>query len=67
MNEDKPGWHKDEPVERFYVNYEPKNNPPTHEAILPNHGEKELKSSTIAVCVTNDSNKNLTTSQKDLL
>ena len=36
LKEDKPGWQKVKPVERFYVKYEPKNNLPTHEANLPN-------------------------------
>ena len=30
LKEDKPVWQKDEPVERVYVNYDPKNNLPTH-------------------------------------
>ena len=29
LKEDKPGWQKAEPVERFYVKYDPKNNLPT--------------------------------------
>ena len=40
LKEEKPGWQKDEPVERVYVKYNPKNNPPTHEATLLNHREK---------------------------
>ena len=36
LKEDKPGWQKAEPVERVYVNYDPNNNLPTHEATLPN-------------------------------
>ena len=37
LKEDKPDWQKAEPVERFYVKYDPKNNLPTHKATLPNH------------------------------
>ena len=36
LEEDKPGWQKTEPMERFYIKYDPKNNLPTHEYILPN-------------------------------
>ena len=53
LKEDKPGWNKSEPVERVYVKYDPKNNIPTHEATLPNQIEKEAKSLTNAVYVTN--------------
>ena len=35
LKEDKPGWHKADPVERFYVKYDPKNNLPTHKYNLP--------------------------------
>ena len=37
LKEDKPGWHKSEPVEKVYAKYDPKNNLPTHKATLPNH------------------------------
>ena len=67
MKEDKPGWHKAEPVERVYVKYDSKNNLPTHEANLPIQREKEAKELTNAVCVTNEANQNLTPSQKELL
>ena len=40
LEEDKPGWQKAQPVERVYINYEPKNNLPNHEAVLPNQREK---------------------------
>ena len=53
LKEDKPGWQKAEPVERFYVKYDPKNDLPTHEATLPNQIKKEAKALTNAVCVTN--------------
>ena len=36
----KPGWTKAKPVEKFYVNYNPKNSLPTNEATLPNQREK---------------------------
>ena len=36
LKEYKPGWKKDEPVERVYVKYDPKNNLPTREATLTN-------------------------------
>ena len=37
LKEYKPCWKKDEPVERVYVKYDPKNNLPTHKDNLPNH------------------------------
>ena len=40
FKEDKPGWKKAEPVKRVYIKYDPKNNLPTHEDILPNQREK---------------------------
>ena len=67
MKEDKPGFQKAEPIERVYVKYDPKNNLPTYEAIIPKKREKEVKEWAIDVCVTNEANQNLTTSQKDLL
>ena len=36
LKEDKPGWHKAKPVYIVNINYDPKNNPPTHEDIIPN-------------------------------
>ena len=54
--EDKPGWQNAEPVERVYVNYDPKNNLPTHEATLPKKRYKEDKALTNAICVTNEAN-----------
>ena len=62
MKKEKPGWKNDEPVERVYVNYDPKNNLPTHEANLPNQREKETKALKSAVCVINEANQNLTPS-----
>ena len=56
LEEDKPGWKKDEPVERFYVKYDPKNNLPTHKATLHNQREKEVKALASDVCVTNKAN-----------
>ena len=37
LKEYKPGWHKAESIERVYVKYDPKNNLPTNESIIPNH------------------------------
>ena len=54
------GWKKSEPVERVYVKYDPNNNLPTNEAILPNQIQKEVKSLANDVRVTNESNQNLT-------
>ena len=56
LKEDKPGWQKAKPVERFYVKYDPKNNLPTHESTLLNQREKEAKALRSAVCVTNKAN-----------
>ena len=67
MKDNKLGWHKTEPVDRVNIKYDPKNNLPTHEAILPNHIDKDFKPLAISVCVTNKSNQNLTPSQKELL
>ena len=67
MKEDKPGWKKDDTVERVYVKYDPKKKIPNHEDILPNQREKGVKELSSAVCVTNESNQNLTTSQEELL
>ena len=67
LKEYKPGWQKAKPVGRVYVKYYPKNNLPTHEATLPNQREKEAKALTNDVCVTNEANKNLNPSQKELL
>ena len=53
MEGDKPGWQKAEPVERVYVKYDPKKNLPNHKAALPNQRDKEFKTFTSAVCVTN--------------
>ena len=50
-----------------YIKYDPKNNLPTHESTLPNQIEKEAKALTNDVCVTNEANRNLTPSQKELL
>ena len=59
LKEDTPGWQKTEPVERFYVKYDPKNNLPTHKANLTNQREKEVKALTNSVCVTNEANQKL--------
>ena len=67
MKEDNPVWQKAEPVEGFYVKYNPKNNLPTHKSTLPNQREKEAKALTNAVCVTNEANQNLIHTQKELL
>ena len=64
---DKPGWKKSEPVERFYIKYDPKENLPSHEGIIPNQREKDVKALESAVCVTRKANQNLTHSQKELL
>ena len=53
LNEDKPGWQKDEHVERVYVKYDPNNNLPNHEATIPNQREKEFKVLASDVHVTN--------------
>ena len=42
LKEDKPGWQKAKPVERFYIKYDTNNNLQTHEAILPEQREKEV-------------------------
>ena len=64
MKKDNPGWQKADPVERFYVKYDPNNKLPTHKATLPNQIEKEVKALKSAVCVINESNQNLNPSQK---
>ena len=67
MKKDKPVLQKAKPVEKFYVKYDPNNNLSTHEATLPNQREKEVNSLSSFVCVTIESNQNLTPSQKDIL
>ena len=67
LKEDNPGWYKSEPVERVYVKYDTKNNLPTHEDTFHNQRQKEVKALASAVCVTNQSNQNITPSQKELL
>ena len=62
LKEYKPGCQKSEPVERVYVNCDPKNNVPTHVTTLPYQREKEVKELASAVCVTNEANQNLTPS-----
>ena len=64
MKEDKLGWQKADSVEKVYVMYDPKNNLPTYESILPNKIDKEVKSLESAVYVTNKDKPNLTLSQK---
>ena len=66
LKEEKPGSHNTKPVERVYVKYDPKNNLPTHEDTIPTQIYKEVKALASDVCVTNQDNQNLTTSQKQL-
>ena len=67
LKEENPGWKKAEPIERVNIKYDPKNNIPTHEAILPNQIEKEVKALASAVCVTNEANQKLTPLHQYLL
>ena len=60
LKEDKPVWHKNEPVERVSVKYDPKNNLRTNKDTIPNQREKEVKALTNDFCVTNEDNQNLT-------
>ena len=39
LNEDIPGCHKVKPLDMVHLNYEPKNNLPTHEDIIRNQRE----------------------------
>ena len=64
LKEDKLSWQKTKIVQKFQVKYEPKNNLPTHEAILPNQGQKEDKALASTICVTNKANQNLTSLYK---
>ena len=59
LKEDKPDFQKAEPVVRVYVQYDPNNILPTHEATLPNQREKEAKALTNAVCINNEANQNI--------
>ena len=52
LKEDNPVWQKSEPVKRVFVNNYPKNKLPTHEYILPNQREKEVKALESAVRFT---------------
>ena len=67
LKDDKPGWKKTKPVDRFYVEYDPKNKFPTNEATLHNQIENEVNSFTSAVCVTNESNQIFTPPHRKLL
>ena len=51
----------------FYTKYNPKNNFPTHEAVMPNQKEEEFKACASFVCFTNKDNHNLTPSKKEIL
>ena len=53
-------------MEKVYIKYDPKNNLPNREAIIPNHRDKEFKVLASALCVTNQYNQKLTTSHKEL-
>ena len=53
MKEDKSVCQKAEPVERFYVKYESKNNLTTHEYNLPNQIEKDVMALASYVYVNN--------------
>ena len=67
LKESMPGCHRDEPVKRVNINYIPKKNLSTHEAILPKQIEKEVKALASAICVNNEDNQNIAPSQKELL
>ena len=54
-------------MEKFYIKYDPNNNLPTPEDIIPNQIEKEFKALESAVCVTNEDNHNLTPSNNEIL
>ena len=41
LKEDKPGWHNAKLVDKVYIKYDPNNNIPNHENIIPNQIEKE--------------------------
>ena len=64
MKEDKPGWHKSEPVDRVYVKYYPKNNLPTNKTTVPSQREKDVKEMESAICITNEANQKLNPSQQ---
>ena len=64
LKEDKPGWQKAKPLERVNIKYDPKNNFPTHDVIIPNQRENKDITFKTTVCVTKESNQNLTSSQK---
>ena len=64
--EEDSNWQKAEPLEVVYIKYEAKKNLPSHEAVLHNQREKEVKALSSPVCVTNKANHNLTPSHKKL-
>ena len=57
MKEYKPGWQTAEPVERVYVEYNPKKNLTTHAYICPNQRDKEVKVLEIDIYVTYEVNE----------
>ena len=67
LKEDKTCWKKSEPVERVYIKYDPSNNLTTHEAILPDQRDKDIKALASTVYVTNKGSHNLNPSQTELL
>ena len=67
FKEENPDWKKAEPVQRVYIKYDPNENLPTYKDTLNKQIEKEFKALTSAVCVTNEANQKLTSSQKELL
>ena len=67
MKDNKQSWKKAEPIEKFYVKYDPHNNIPNNEDTINNQIEKEVKALASAVYVTNKDKQNLTTSHKEIL
>ena len=67
FKEDNTGQQKAKPVDRVYIKYDPKNNLPTHENILPNQIQKTVKALESFFPVFKRDNQNLTTLKKEIL
>ena len=64
LKEEQTDWQNPKPAERVYIEYDNKNNLPTHEDICPNHRDKKVKALESSIIVTNKDNQKLTTSKK---
>ena len=67
IRHDKTGWQKSTPVHVTTVQYNPRNNLPTHTGTFKETEEFHGEALEAALCVTEETNTNLTGAQKELL